>query len=283
MNETDKEDDQEQAVVSEESPSPGELLSRARKEKGLSIDEVVPHLGLPARVLKALEENDYDRLPAAMYVRGYVRRYCALLEIAEEPVLDAVEQQLTQQGISDHTPSLRLLSPPQRKLRIRPSYIVVPLLVVLLVAIAMFVWAMQADEKSVLPEVQQLQMPFEPALETNQYDTTRVAELEALEDPASGEQSQEAVVEDDGIRTLFIRVIQQSWVEVFDAEGDMLVADLKPSGTDLEVIGLAPFKVTLGYAPGVEISYAGDPIAIDAIAKDNTATLKIGDDSAGEH
>lgn len=263
-------------------PSPGEALSRARNEKGLGIDEVVTHLGLPRRVLCALEADEYDRLPAPMYVRGYVRRYCSLLELEDGPLLELVEQQFAAQGIVGHNPTLRLMAPPRKK--IRPIWFVAPVVVLLLAALAVFVWGMLSNVNVDVVE-QAASEPtvaeFTPALEMTALSNTSGNDLEVADPELEGE----AIVEeagDDGMRTLAIRVNQQSWVEVFDAEGDMLVADLKPSGTELEVTGLAPFNVTLGYAPGVELSFAGEPVAIGYISSDNTATLKVGDEPAEE-
>jgi len=76
-----------------------------------------------------------------------------------------------------------------------------------------------------------------------------------------------------------LNVTQQSWVEVFDASGDLLLADLQPPGTRLEVTGDAPFKVNLGYAQGVEIHYDGKVVPVSNIAADNTAFVSVGLDS----
>ncbi len=279
MKNTAKNENQDQNAVEATAPSPGELLRHARKDKGLSIDEVLPHLGLPGRVLKALENDEYERLPAPMYVRGYVRRYCALLGISDEPVLEMVDQQLARKGIKDHTLSIRL--PPAPKKKIRPIVFIAPLVLILLVAAAAIVWAMQSSDSITLPLIDKPQATFQPDIEMSAMTNSSGNE----QDFGEPEQRSQAMIEeggDDGVRTLAVRIIQQSWVEVFDAKGDMLVADIKPSGTQLEVTGLAPFSVTLGYAPGVEIIFAGQPVPVEAIASDNTATLKIGDEYAEE-
>ncbi len=48
-------------------------------------------LGLSESSLRALESDDYEKLPALVYVRGYVRRYCTLLGIDPTPVLDNLD------------------------------------------------------------------------------------------------------------------------------------------------------------------------------------------------
>ena len=71
---------------------PGLRLRKARTEKTVSIEQAAEALGLTARTLKALEADDYSKLPAPVYIRGYIRRYCALLDIEASAVLEDFEQ-----------------------------------------------------------------------------------------------------------------------------------------------------------------------------------------------
>ena len=70
---------------------PGLLMRKARTERALSVTDVAEALGVTERKVKALEADDYAKLPAQVYVRGYIRRYCALLGIEEAPVLRGYE------------------------------------------------------------------------------------------------------------------------------------------------------------------------------------------------
>ncbi len=65
--------------VDEEAMLPGERLRRAREEQGLSQDEVSKHLRLSLSYLRALEEDDYDRLPEPPFIKGYLRNYARFL------------------------------------------------------------------------------------------------------------------------------------------------------------------------------------------------------------
>lgn len=57
----------------------GERLREAREEKGISTAEVAAQLHLHEQTIIALEHDDKSRLPAPIYVRGYVRAYARLL------------------------------------------------------------------------------------------------------------------------------------------------------------------------------------------------------------
>jgi cytoskeleton protein RodZ len=70
---------------------PGELLRETRVKLGLEPENVAQILHLSINQIAALENNDFDRLPGATYVRGYLRSYCQLLNIDAAPVLKAFE------------------------------------------------------------------------------------------------------------------------------------------------------------------------------------------------
>jgi cytoskeleton protein RodZ len=59
----------------------GARLSRAREERGLSVEECAERLYLPATVLQALEAEQFAVLGAGVYARGHLRRYAGLLEM----------------------------------------------------------------------------------------------------------------------------------------------------------------------------------------------------------
>ena len=50
-----------------------------------------------------------------------------------------------------------------------------------------------------------------------------------------------------------------SWVDIRDATGKPLIRSLGVAGVTKEVVGVAPFQVLLGYGPGVQITYNGEP------------------------
>ena len=51
-----------------------------------------------------------------------------------------------------------------------------------------------------------------------------------------------------------------SWVEIKDASGRMLIRQLNPSGTGADVRGRPPFEVVIGNAAQVRLTYNNRPI-----------------------
>jgi len=69
---------------------------------------------------------------------------------------------------------------------------------------------------------------------------------------------------------------EDCWVEVKDSTGKNLYSDLNRAHTTLKLIGQAPFRVILGYAPGVEMSFNGTTVALSAHTRNNVASIMLG-------
>lgn len=68
----------------------------------------------------------------------------------------------------------------------------------------------------------------------------------------------------------------RSWVDVRDAGGARLLTGIYEAGDTHEVDGEAPYKITLGYAPGVEMTIGGQPVDIAAQMSSNaTARMTV--------
>ncbi len=65
----------------------GERLRQAREARGLDPAVVAERLHLKQVLVLALEAEDWERLPARVFVRGYYRNYARLLELPEESLL----------------------------------------------------------------------------------------------------------------------------------------------------------------------------------------------------
>lgn len=57
----------------------GTHLSTLRREKGLSLEEMVILTKVPRRLLQAIEEGDMQQLPEPVYIQGLIRQYADAL------------------------------------------------------------------------------------------------------------------------------------------------------------------------------------------------------------
>ncbi|MFT5393531.1 MAG: cytoskeleton protein RodZ [Gammaproteobacteria bacterium] len=71
---------------------PGEHLRAARANAGLTLEEVSARLHLDKRTLDLLEADDFDKLPAPTFVRGYLRSYARMLDLPPGPIIEAFDR-----------------------------------------------------------------------------------------------------------------------------------------------------------------------------------------------
>jgi cytoskeleton protein RodZ len=70
----------------------GEKLQREREMRGITLEEIAEATKIGTRSLRALEEQDFDKLPGGIFNKGFVRAYAKYLGIDEEQsVADYVE------------------------------------------------------------------------------------------------------------------------------------------------------------------------------------------------
>lgn len=65
----------------------GKTLRSAREAKGLSVAQVAEATHLLPRVVEDLEKEDFSRLPAPIYGRGFVKLYCEQVGLDPKPMI----------------------------------------------------------------------------------------------------------------------------------------------------------------------------------------------------
>lgn len=73
-------------------PSAGTLLRRAREAAGLHVATLAANLKVPVRKLEALEEDRFEELPDAVFVRALASSVCRTLKVDPAPVLERLPQ-----------------------------------------------------------------------------------------------------------------------------------------------------------------------------------------------
>lgn len=66
------------------------------------------------------------------------------------------------------------------------------------------------------------------------------------------------------------------WLKVTDAKGDVLFVGLKASGTQLRLIGNAPFNVVLGNVDGTSLAYNNEPVTLGPQVNSRPLRLTVG-------
>jgi hypothetical protein len=66
----------------------GRFLAQVREQRGMSLDELAGTTRISTRYLEAIEENAFEKLPAAPFVRGYVRQVAQILGVEDQGVVE---------------------------------------------------------------------------------------------------------------------------------------------------------------------------------------------------
>ncbi len=66
----------------------GNTLRQAREAKGLTLEQVAETTHIIKAQLEALENEEFDKFSAPIYVRGYIKLFCEALGIDHKPLVD---------------------------------------------------------------------------------------------------------------------------------------------------------------------------------------------------
>jgi cytoskeleton protein RodZ len=270
----------------------GALLKRARELKGLTREAVADELNLLVSQVAALEENDFARFPGETFVRGHLRSYARLLKI------DVNELLLAYGG---STKTAYRTSQASNSVKWRPVSLehnndnrwrrYSGIGATLLVLVALWAWQQHRDRSQRLSltaessGAHELAGGIDSALSSNAenalLDSVQLlpnSDVKPQSEPvaennASAANNLAAKEEIDKLSLLFSA---DCWIEIKDRDNKLIVATLKHADEKLQIEGRGPFKVLLGYAPGVSMAYNGTPVKVDVSEGTRSTRLIVG-------
>lgn len=256
------------AEVAELPTDTGARLRRQRESDGLTEQQVAERLNLDTRVVEALECNDYAALGAPVFARGHLRRYAALLGIAEHEILgtfDSSKDRLSQPTL---VPKSRTEMLPARGRGVSPWVVGGALLFLAAAGIAAYVSAYGLR----LPGTFDASAPEAASGPTTPMDAGSAAAgtgsaqqgRDATQSAPAQATGGAAASAPRGQVALVFEFTTDCWVEVYDSAGRVVLYDLGQAGTQRAVAGAAPLSVTVGNARGVALSVGGRRVRVPA-------------------
>jgi cytoskeleton protein RodZ len=70
----------------------GDTLRRTRLKRNLQLEEISNELKISTRILQAIENDQYDKLPGGVFAKSFVRQYARLLGLDEEEIAGRMQQ-----------------------------------------------------------------------------------------------------------------------------------------------------------------------------------------------
>lgn len=280
----------------------GERMQREREMRSITLEEIAESTKIGCRMLRALEEEDFEKLPGGIFNKGFVRAYAKFLGIDEEQAVTDfqaafVEKQQRQSTNGSnglyHGSHGEMLSSVEASAYAdehpqpdqAAGFMRAAVIIVILLGLGGLGWKFWGGKKPVAAPVVVVPVNRVPA-STAPADTTTPA--------ASKPQSTSAVTKEStpkqaiatkppevakdltgaaasgsenagatstaGIFRLQLYARERSWVKITGDDGKVLMqGDIAPS-TSRSFRATKQMVLTLGNAPGVEISYNGQPL-----------------------
>lgn len=253
----------------------GERLRAAREAAGLSQADVANRLRMPLRVVKSLEEEDWDRLGAPVFVRGQLRSYSRLLGLRTDPVVEAA-------GVAQVEPpklTPRTYTSPLQRFAEQAARRLVYM--VMTVAIAIPVWL---ATRSHLDLVAQDAAPLDvPATPGTQRAPAHVRPAQAGPRPVVASLASLASLparDDAGAGGLSLHFNGDSWIEISDRQGHALEQALVHAGDAREYDPGEVGAVVLGNASVVEVRQDGRETDLSPYLRANVARFTVSSDGS---
>ena len=283
--------------------SAGEQLRHLREQKNLSAQDVANRLNLDTRIIESIESDNFDSLPAATYVRGYLRSYAKILNADADAILAAYNNDAP--DAPEIIPEVKHSS--QTSSSDKPVKAVTYLISLSLFILLVAWWYNQQLNKPVdsstdtvveeevlpppglsydIPVIVHSPSPYYSAVPAEAEDIAESSMAEeSVETSNAGETTAEENEADDyplsvsseseGPDSLVLTLSADSWIEVHDAFGEKVFLNIGREGQVLSLRGTAPFNVLLGFSEGVSVEFNGEKFDASPYTKGSIARFNL--------
>lgn len=291
--------------------TPGTLLTQARERAGMTQEQVAKELHMTLTKVRSIESDEYFRLNTDTFIRGYLRAYANFLKLDSAPIIAAYQQHAASQGLVTERQYPIAKDAPAKKLW--TFVIALVLLLAGLWLVSVWFFDNQAERPVVAPStimppvtVPSTTVPTsapEPAisvaagsqsptesqvisddekspLQSDGIDASvsAVAENSTMSDePEPADEPAAVNSAEKSLDKLELTFVEECWLEVSDAQGDVLATELQRPGSSVSLLGIAPFNVKLGNAPAARVVLNGVDVAINTSPGTKVMTINVGE------
>ena len=215
----------------------GSYLRELRAARGISLEEVARTTRVGQPYLQALEADAFDRLPAPVFTKGFIRAYC--VAVGETPH-EALARYRELAGATPSEPSVQVALPPRARGH-GPALVSLVLLLVLGLGLFMVVGLQGRLKRPVVAGGPAVSAPKRGSSEPS---------------PTASPPSKR---EEPSRYRLVARATEPTWVRVQTDDGTV-VQELLPAGATREWVSAKRFILTVGNAGGLALELNGQPI-----------------------
>jgi cytoskeleton protein RodZ len=228
----------------------GEILRRARIHYGQTPSDIERALRIKRLQIEAIESGDYDRLPGRVYAIGFVRTYAEYLGLDGEHMVALFKAQVV--GASP-SPELNFPVPAPESKAPRPWVVILSLVLAALILLIWWSYAVgPAAPVNQIPPVSEsgtvaqdaVDLPHTPAPDVAPPTDVPAQQIE-------GTATSLSVTPPPSEPGIILSIESNSWVEIKDLDGQVLIARVLQKGDKYRVPDRADLVMSLGNAGGV--------------------------------
>lgn len=256
----------------------GQILRETRIQRGMSVSEVARRLRLSEQQVEAIEAQDFSRLPAAVFLRGYIRNYANVLQLDDIPLLvEAMPQaKPVDKAFSGKKSAQRFkaIEPVYRSGRGgRGGWLYVAVILAALAAYGIYREEIPEQLASFSPDgadqVVNLgsgDMHDQVAVDLALPLSSTAIELPAQQSSLAAEASKTTK---NGTKSLHFSFSRDSWVKIKDSSGRVILEKTHLRGTEQAIEGKPPLYLVIGNAAGVSLTYNGNKVDLAPYTRGN--------------
>lgn len=290
-------------------PCPGKRLKMAREAKGMDVAQAAAQLHLSRAMVNALEAEDYDKLPARVFVRGYYKNYARLVDVPEEVILQEFDDRCPDGDCADALPVVTKKLKPEVRSNNGLVRLVTWLIIIFLIGMLVVWWqgyfnwpAKHQDASDVMQQQNVEQDQEAPAIiEEDNTSTEEMVEDVIPAIPAPRQAAEEnrplseiaSSVPDEAVKPvvepkpvqpatvaeisvpvkpeLVVMFSGDCWVDIRDSTRQFKLFGKMNNGDMRRLGGEPPYKMIFGNYAVAKLTVDGEPYDLSAHADGNTA------------
>ena len=268
--------------------SAGTRLREERLSKGIKTTTVAEKLHITNHYVKAIESDKFEKLPGAIFTRGYLKNYAEFLNMNSSEIVSLYERTVSQKAnVTSSKVSLYKAKPRNR------MFVISSIILFIILFVALWVYDSIFREKPTTDSAETV------GLGKNHEDQPKAILNSEIYLPAENEDSisqNNSIIAERGRRsapyyhlhkvinfsssgpdTLDILFSDESWIEITSVPLGEGFREIMVAGDILRVKSEAPLSVLAADAPADRIRFNGTEISLsDNIRIDNSASLTLG-------
>jgi len=224
------------------------MITKARKDAGLSIDDLSAATNIRGTLLREMESNNFSQCGGETYARGHLRNIAIKLSVEPQIFLTAFEdeQMHVDRTMQDFLVENSVMREPKEARKVSWKVLVTISIASLFVAgLAQII--VSNDSAPDIPVAVE-----ESATPTASPEATTATEVVPTEEPT--------VSTGQGVEVIINAVRAKSWLFVSDSSGRVLFSGQIPQGVTKTFSSDAQLNLKIGNAGGVDVSVNGKKI-----------------------